>query len=166
MKKLLILCTVLFAFTACGDVEPLDAGLVPTNPGTGATNGTGTLRIDNVNRTISSLLAIEEPSSAGQPALISIAYASDNDALFLLLDAAIIPGTYDVDDMNFDIASLITEDLVNSVPTTSFFDVSGTVTITSHDMTANTMVGTFNISYEDFAGTLTRTASGTFTVSY
>jgi|GEM_PF-3131879 len=165
MKKILLIFAVIMTCTACGDIEPVDAGLTPVVGG-GATGSTGTLTIQGVSRTVGSLIALEEAAAAGLPAIVTISYLSDNDALFLLVDAAITAGTYDLDTTAVEIASVFTEDIVNGVATTTYFDESGSVVITSHDVTAKTMSGSFNISYLDLGGSLTRTASGTFTVTY
>jgi len=83
-----------------------------------------------------------------------------------LVDAAITAGTYDLDTIVFEIARVLSEDIVSGAATTTYFDESGSVVITSHDLPAKTLSGSFNISYLDLGGSLTRTASGSFTVTY
>lgn len=132
------------------------------NPG----SGSGTLRIANMDRNITNVRAFLLPATASIPASISIVYQTDDDNLGLVLESSITPGTYDINVTALDISSLINEDVVNNLPTTTYTEDSGTVTITAHDTTARTITGSFNLSYSEFIGPATTTASGTFTVTY
>jgi hypothetical protein len=82
-----------------------------------------------------------------------------------LVDAAITGGTYDLDTIVFEIARVLSEDIVSGTATTTYFDKSGSVTITAHNMTTNAVPGSFTIAYLELGSSLTRTASGTFMLS-
>jgi hypothetical protein len=137
-----------------------------SGPPTGGTN-TAMITLNGAPWNVDAITAIEVPPFSGTPARISFTATNGNNNIGFFIPLSLTPGTYTNIGATDSINGVFNEDINSGFPTTIYNADSGSFVVLTHDTTAKTMTGTFDMIFIPFGGTGTdQTIVGEFSISY